>query len=1353
MTPQSIDHNGQVVTFYSYKGGTGRTMALANVAWILAASGKSVLVVDWDLEAPGLDRFLEPFLPPESARTGCGVIHMISAYREALKGVTPEGRRPGAPDELIERSTALGPHVIDLNWDHFPAGGRLSYLPAGHVGWDYSRELSEINWTVFYTREYGKRFLLAMREAMTREYDYVLIDSRTGLSDVAGICTLDLPDTLVVCFTLSGQGIDGAAEVARDVRRDLSRTRRVLPVPMRIDEGEHDKAEAGKALARNRFDGLPSGRSAVERDAYWSRIPFPYQPFYAYEEMPAVFGDRPGDPRSLLAACERLTGEITEGEVVRLPEMDEDLRLTWRGRYTRRLAEPASVVLAHLPEDQHWALWLREVLEESEYQVSTLPIVDQVPQPDTPAQPGGAAARPAANGGETVQPDEQLKSAPRVVSVVSRAFQDSAAAEGFRARVAGLPATGELPRELSVLVGGARLESGRAAERLDLTQLNQRDAVRALLQAMNPRHNFTGNEAARVTARYPGAEPEITNLPVRNRTFTGRAEEFARLRAQLRGGEATALLQATPSQSTQALHGMGGVGKTQLAKEYAWRYRFEYDVIWWVAADQRDLIPVELGNLAQRIDAHRMAEEGPGASPVAAPNAAYALDALRRGYPSKHWLLIFDNAGEPEDLTGFLPGGSGHVIITSRNPAWSGVADPINLDVFPREESIRHLLFRVPRLTREQANDVAEQLGDLPLAIEQSAAWLDTTGTPVPEYLDMLHRELPPLLAAGKANEYPNAVARTWNISVETLRQEAPAAARMLELCAFFAPEPIAMDLLYDRELRRELSQVDDAISDRATLGTVFEQLGKYSLARIDNQHSTVQLHRLVQVVVRSSLEEDAQEERRRRVHQVLTAGRARIEGDVDNEANWPELDRIWPHLTPSQARTSRDDDARELMVDWVRYLWLRGEFDRANTIGSDLLRTWGEQFGENDRVTLALRRELGNVLRSTGRYREALEMDQETLGRQRRVSGPEHVHALISAGNVGGDLRALGRYQEALTQDEQTLQSLTNRLGPDHVRTLRMANNVALDHRLLGDYQRARGLDQQTWERRVRVLGADAPETLISESHLVRDLRDAGQIAEAVRRLERIRERMANAQGPNNLRTLVICRNLAVSYRLAGQSENALTLIRDTAERCREQYGENNPDTRTSQLTLAAEEWMAGRHREAVDLAREVHAFFAAQLGPEHPNTLGSADNLAVFLSSESLDRESRLEALDLHAATVRQLEERLGDQHPFTICSTINWANTLAGHGRWEEARGIGELALDRATAWFGESHLDRAVCAANLSLVLAELGEADRAERTREEAMTLLFSLLGDADHPEYTRAQKRKRLSRILELQPW
>jgi hypothetical protein len=417
--------------------------------------------------------------------------------------------------------------------------------------------------------------------------------------------------------------------------------------------------------------------------------------------------------------------------------MEEEVRQAYRARYTRGFAEPASVVLAHLPEDEPWAQWLREVLEESGYRVTAVQI-----ELAAGAAAGSAGVR--GNGAEPVGEDARLNSATRVVSVASRAFQMSAAADRFQTRVAALPATGELPRGLSVLVGGARLESGRASERLDLTPFNEREAVRALLRAMDPRHHVSGAEGSRTTARYPGAEPEISNLAVRNRTFTGRRGELARLREQLCGGEVAALLsaQASPARAPQALYGMGGVGKTQLAKEYAWRYRYEYDVIWWVAADQRDLIPVELGDLAQRIDAHRMAEEGPGASPVAGLNAGYSVDALRRGYPSKRWLLIFDDAGGPEDLSEYLPGG-GHVIITSRNPAWSDCADPLNLEVFPREESIRHLLSRVPRLKESQADEVAEQLGDLPLAIEQSAAWLDTTGTPVPEYLDMLHRAQP----------------------------------------------------------------------------------------------------------------------------------------------------------------------------------------------------------------------------------------------------------------------------------------------------------------------------------------------------------------------------------------------------------------------------------------------------------------------------------------------------------------------------------------------------------------------------------------------------------------------------------
>ncbi|GHD87180.1 hypothetical protein GCM10010508_18290 [Streptomyces naganishii JCM 4654] len=356
--------DGRIVTFYSYKGGTGRTMALANVCWILAANGKRVLAMDWDLEAPGLHRFFHPFFDRAVLDATTGVIDMMGDYVWAVT----DGRPHTGPWHLPY--ARIRPHAVSVEWD-FPDGGSLDLVSAGRRSSSYSAQVTAFDWDNFYERLGGGQFLDAMRADMRRHYDYVLLDSRTGLSDTADICTAHLPDVLVDCFTFSDQSIDGAAAVAREIReRYGDRGIRILPVPMRIDEGERERADAGRALARMRFDGLPDVPASCA-DAYWASVEIPYRPYYAYEETLAVFGDQAGTPASLLSAFERLTALITEGEVTALPPIEEEIRLRYRDAFTRRRPRvPRPVVYVdHAPQDESWAQWALVLLTSEGYQV------------------------------------------------------------------------------------------------------------------------------------------------------------------------------------------------------------------------------------------------------------------------------------------------------------------------------------------------------------------------------------------------------------------------------------------------------------------------------------------------------------------------------------------------------------------------------------------------------------------------------------------------------------------------------------------------------------------------------------------------------------------------------------------------------------------------------------------------------------------------------------------------------------------------------------------------------------------------------------------------------------------------
>ena len=380
---ENTNNSGKVVTFYSFKGGAGRTMALANVAWILASNGKKVLVLDWDLDSPGLHRYFHPFLDPAKVAATPGVIELITDYAwEVSQGAE---RSP----EWVRRRAQIIPHAVSLNWD-FPDGGMLDFVSAGRQNRDYSTAVTAFDWDTFYKLG-GGQFFDELRADMKRNYDYTLIDSRTGLSDISDICTVHLPDILVDCFTLNDQSIEGAADIARSVdQRYHYRNIQVLPVPMRIDEAEKDKADVGMARARSRFGGIPSGRTGTyDTDDYWNAVAIPYRPYYAFEETLATFGDAPGSPNSMLAAFERLTGEITEGRVSGYRPVPEELRLGTLERFARRgPSEVTDVLISYMSEDRPWVDWMTLVLGRAGFRVLTCS-VDAAGGDDDPPDTAG----------------------------------------------------------------------------------------------------------------------------------------------------------------------------------------------------------------------------------------------------------------------------------------------------------------------------------------------------------------------------------------------------------------------------------------------------------------------------------------------------------------------------------------------------------------------------------------------------------------------------------------------------------------------------------------------------------------------------------------------------------------------------------------------------------------------------------------------------------------------------------------------------------------------------------------------------------------------------------------------------
>jgi formylglycine-generating enzyme required for sulfatase activity/cellulose biosynthesis protein BcsQ len=341
---------GRIITFYSYKGGTGRTMALANVAWLLASRGYKVLAIDWDLEAPGLHRYFEPFIADKALEKSTGIIDFAIDFASAAVVQTKE---EAAPDWYVDYAN-IRAHAIPVDWE-FPGGGLLHLVPAGRQDSGYPIRVNAFDWRQFYERLGGGVWLEAVKRQMRDNYDCILVDSRTGVSDTSGICTVQMPDDLVVCFTLNNQSMRGASAIAHSAleqRRapDGSATLKVWPLPMRVESAEQERLQVARALARTRFSRLMEHMPLADEDAYWGEMEIAYYPIYAYEEILATFGDRPRHARSLLAGMEKLVSFLVPNAMPGTP-MPEDVRLAGWQKFTSRPAAAAIEDLKLLCEE------------------------------------------------------------------------------------------------------------------------------------------------------------------------------------------------------------------------------------------------------------------------------------------------------------------------------------------------------------------------------------------------------------------------------------------------------------------------------------------------------------------------------------------------------------------------------------------------------------------------------------------------------------------------------------------------------------------------------------------------------------------------------------------------------------------------------------------------------------------------------------------------------------------------------------------------------------------------------------------------------------------------------------------
>ena len=619
--------------------------------------------------------------------------------------------------------------------------------------------------------------------------------------------------------------------------------------------------------------------------------------------------------------------------------------------------------------------------------------------------------------------------------------------------------------------------------------------------------------AGRVAARprLPGSVPRVWNIPARNPGFTGRDQLLAAIRQRLVAGDRAVV---------QALQGMGGVGKTQLAAEYAYRFAGTYDLAWWINSEQAGLIGDQFAALSVAL----------GCVQAGAETEAVRSVVLAELRERDRWLLVFDNAANPADVTPWLPGGGGHVLITSRELGWTEVASPMRVDVLARAESVAILRDRVDWLIEADAGRLAAELGDLPLAIAQAAGFMAETGMAAAEYLELLRTRAGQLLDQTAPGSYPRSLAAATQLIADRLAREDPAAAELATVCAFLAPAPIPEDLFTGAasDLPGDLTaRVADPLAWRQTLA----HLARQSLARID--HRGLQMHRLTQVILRDRLTPGHAAATRKRTEAILAAGNP---GDPDSPATWPQWAPLMPHLLAADLGATDNPGLRQLACDACWYLLARGDTRTCHDLASDLRQQWRDRLGENYEHVLTAAYYLAWALQDLGCHTEARTLDQDTLDRRRRVLGEDHPDTLVSANNLAIDLRELGEVQAARDLDQDALNRRRRVLGEDHPSTLISATNLAADSRELGEVQAARDLDQDTLDRYRRVLGENHPDTLVSANNLAIDLRELGEV-QAARDLDQdTLNRRRRVLGEDHRDTLTSASNLALDLRVLGE-------------------------------------------------------------------------------------------------------------------------------------------------------------------------------------------------------------------------
>jgi tetratricopeptide (TPR) repeat protein/transcriptional regulator with XRE-family HTH domain len=675
----------------------------------------------------------------------------------------------------------------------------------------------------------------------------------------------------------------------------------------------------------------------------------------------------------------------------------------------------------------------------------------------------------------------------------------------------------------------------------------------------------TPTELGLVPSQPPGSR--IVNIPIaRNPFFTGREPLLALLHKRLSTARTAALTHP------QALFGLGGIGKTQTATEYAFRHVDEYTHVFWMRAGTRDTLVADFVALAERLDLPEKDEQ----------DQQRVVAAVKRWLAVQEgWLLILDNADDLPLAREFLPTNhKGYILFTTRHQAAGPIAVSIEVERLTLQEGTL-LLLRWCRLLdldspledatvtdRTAAERIVQEMDGLPLALVQAGAYVEETGCSLEDYLHLYTTHRKDLLARRSRliHDYPETVDTTWSLSFQQIEQQSPAAADLLRLCAFLAPDAIPEELFTRGSA--ELGAIPGAAAaDPFKLNEALEVLRRYSLVRRDGSRHMLSIHRLVQTVIKESMDHQTQRTWAERTVRTVNAAFPEAD-DSPGEKQQYCLQYYVPHVQEcamliTQYRLS-SPEAGHLFHQAGAFLHFRGFYPQSQSFHQQALTIRKQVFGSEHPDVADSLNALGLLARFHGKYGQAERFHQQALAIREKTLGLDHHATAQSLNNLGVLYRSQGKYEQAGTFLQQSFSIHEQVLGSQHPDTLFALINLAKLYIEQRKYEQAEPLAKQALATSERVLEPEhhiVAQSLNLRARLFYEERNYEQAEMLWKRALAIAEKTFGPEHPSTAERLD---NLAELYAAQGRFAQAESLCRRALAICEKILGAEHPDTIT---------------------------------------------------------------------------------------------------------------------------------------------------------------------------------------------